>query len=212
MDSAGIGPGGQIAGHLASDLELRAFAGAGIAPHLATIAGLRARVLAGWPYLRAPDPAAELAGLDTLAGDDSAVAVLAFDAGTAVGAATAQRLDRAGAGMAAAFAMTDLPPEQTMLMGEAVLLPDYRGQGAGHVLIAARERHARRLGLRWSVLATYDRPGPRPAGWGPLDPFWRARGYRPLMGVGVPVSWREIGAAAPQGHMLDLWVRDLTAP
>lgn len=215
MDSAGTGPGGQIAGHLASDLELRAFAGAGIAPHLADIARLRAEVLAGWPYLRAPDPAAERAGLETLEGDDSAVAVLAFDAGVAVGAATAQRLDRAGAGMAAAFAMTDLPPDQTMFLGESVLLPAFRGQGAGHVLIAARERHARRLGLRWAVLATYDRAEARPerpADWRPLDPFWRARGYRPLMGVGVTVPWVEAGRAGAQGHTLDLWVRDLTAP
>ena len=196
-------------------VTVRALTGAELEAALEGVASLRIAVFRDWPYLYDGSLEYERAYLQTYRDSPGALLVGAFHGDRLVGASTSTPMEDHAEAFAGPLRQIGLPVESILYGAESVLLPAFRGQGAGHVLIAARERHARRLGLRWAVLATYDRAEARPerpADWRPLDPFWRARGYRPLMGVGVTVPWVEAGRAGAQGHTLDLWVRDLTAP
>jgi hypothetical protein len=49
----------------------------------------------------------------------------------------------------------------------------------------------------------------RPAGYVPLDAFWRKRGYAPRPDLTVTFDWKEIGAAAETPHTLSFWLKDL---
>ena len=78
-----------------------------------------------------------------------------------------------------------LAAEDVFYCAESVLQERYRGQGVGHRFFDLREAHARALGFSWSVFCAVIRPQQhplRPAGYRPLDPFWRRRGYAPLTG------------------------------
>lgn len=196
-------------------LDYRTYRGAEIAAVLDEVARLRIAVFREWPYLYDGDPDYERAYLAGYPRDDSAMVVTARDGDRVVGVSTALRMDRADPEFVEPFAMTDLPPDQTCYLAESVVLPDWRGQGAGHAFFAARERHARALGLRWAALCTVIRSDghpARPPGYRPLDAFWRGRGYRPLMGVVAEYRWRDIGQPAETVKPMQFWVRDLTAP
>lgn len=197
-------------------LSFETLTGPAIAPVLDDVARLRIAVFREWPYLYDGDPGYERRYLSVLANNPTAVAVLARDAaGRIVGAATGLRIDGADAEFAEPFALTDLPPSQTFYLAESVLLPAFRGQGAGHAFFAARERHARALGLRWAALLTVIRPDhhpARPADYRPLDGFWWQRGYRPLMGVVAEYRWKDLGDPHETAHPMQFWARDLTAP
>ena len=73
-------------------LEIRTLTGANIAGGLDALADLRTRVFRDWPYLYDGDPANERAYLAGYAAAPMAVLILAEDAGTPVGAATAMPL------------------------------------------------------------------------------------------------------------------------
>lgn len=190
--------------------------GAAIAPVLDDLARLRIAVFREWPYLYDGDMDYERRYLSVLADNPTAVAVIAREDGDRiVGGATGLRMDGADPEFAEPLALTDLPPLQTFYLAESVLLPQFRGQGAGHVFFASRERHARAIGLRWAALCTVvradDHPA-RPASYRPLDGFWWKRGYRPLMGVVAEYHWRDIGDDHETTKELQFWARDLTTP
>ena len=58
-----------------------------------------------------------------------------------------------------------------------------------------------------SVLRPADHPD-RPAGYRPLDAFWRRRGYVPRPDIACTLSWREIGQAEETPHRLSFWLKD----
>ena len=105
-----------------------------------------------------------------------------------------------------------ITPEQIFYCAESVLLPDYRGQGAGHRFFDLREQHARALGLRFAAFCSVKRPEDHPArphGYRPLDGFWRKRGYAPLPGVVAQFTWRDLGDATDTAKPLQVWMRAL---
>ncbi len=195
-------------------LDYRSHTGEGIAALIGDVARLRIAVFREWPYLYDGDPAYEERYLAGYCACDSAVVVTASDGGRVVGAATGLRMDHADPGLAAAFALTELPPADTFYLAESVLLPEYRGRGAGHAFFALRERHAVQLGLRWAVFCAVIRPDDhplRPAEARSLAPFWEGRGYRPLLGVVAQLRWRDLGEAAETVKPMQFWIRDLGA-
>jgi len=89
----------------------------------------------------------------------------------------------------------DIPLNEVFYCAESVLLPEYRGQGAGRAFFAAREDHARQLGRRMSAFCAVVRPADHPmapADYRPLDPFWRGLGYAPLDGRRAWFSWKDV--------------------
>lgn len=192
-------------------LVFRGYLGEEIAGILDDLARLRVTVFRDWPYLYDGDAGYERDYLAGYANGDSIV-VAAFAGCEMVGAATGMPLADHADDFAAAFEGTGIDMKDVFYCAESVLLPSYRGQGAGHAFFDRREAHAKRLGLSKVAFCGVVRPGDhpdRPEGYRPLDAFWRARGYAPLDGVVAQFAWRDIGAAEATDKPLQFWMRTL---
>ncbi|MFC7476974.1 GNAT family N-acetyltransferase [Dankookia sp. GCM10030260] len=193
-------------------LRLDTLSGDALRAALPGLSRLRLTVFAEWPYLYDGDAAHEARYLAAYAADPGAAAVVAFDGATPVGMATCQPMAGAGGPVAAAFRARGLDPARFCYFGESVLLPEYRGRGAGVGFFAAREAQARRLGLAAAAFCAVVRnPNDprRPAGHVPLDGFWRNRGFAPRPDLSCVFSWKEIGDDRETPHVLSFWLKDL---
>jgi GNAT superfamily N-acetyltransferase len=179
---------------------------------LEDVARLRIEVFRAWPYLYDGDLAYERDYLQSYRDSDGAILVGAFDGDQLVGAATGTPMVDHADDFAAAFAETNIDIAEVFYCAESVLLPAYRGQGAGHGFFDAREAHARTLGFGKSAFCSVIRPADhplRPADYAPLDPFWRKRGYAPLPGVMAQFSWKDVDQKDETAKSLQFWCRDL---
>jgi GNAT superfamily N-acetyltransferase len=193
-------------------LRFETLTGAAIGRVVEGLAALRIRVFRDWPYLYDGDLEYERRYLQGYAGNPRAIVVAAWAEDRLVGASTGLPLLDADAEFAAAFAESPQDPAQIFYCAESVLLPECRGQGAGHRFFDAREEHARALGYAncafCSVVRAPDHPA-RPASYRPLDGFWRKRGYAPLPGVTARFHWRDLGDAHESDKTLQFWMRAL---
>ena len=195
-------------------LRVETLSGAALLPVLPALHGLRAAVFRGWPYLYDADPEYEESYMRVYVESERAAIVVAFDGDRPVGASTCLPMVDESAQVVAPFVALGLDPDRFFYFGESVLLPEYRGQGVGVAFFAGREAHARRVSdadfaCFCSVRRAADHPR-RPAGWVPLDGFWRKRGYAPVPGLACVMTWREVGHAEETPHELAFWARSLT--
>ena len=193
-------------------LRIETLTGAALAAALDDVARLRIEVFRAWPYLYDGDLAYEREYLQSYRDSAGAVVVGAFDEDRLVGAATGTPLADHADDFAAAFAQSTLDMADIFYCAESVLLPAYRGQGAGHGFFDAREAHARELGFAKSAFCSVIRPKEHPlhpTGYTPLDPFWRKRGYQPLPGVVAEFAWKDIDQPKETSKALQFWLRDL---
>ena len=192
-------------------LRLETLAGPALRAALPALARLRTIVFAEWPYLYDGDDAQESAYLESFATGPGAALVVAFDGATPVGMATCQPLAEAHAPVQAAFRRRGLDPARYCYFGESVLLPAFRGRGAGVGFFAAREAHAKALGLPAAAFCAVVRNANdprRPADYTPLDGFWRRRGYQPRPDLSCVFAWKEIGDDRETPHSLGFWLKD----
>jgi GNAT superfamily N-acetyltransferase len=179
------------------------------------LARLRITVFRDWPYLYDGDPDYEARYLGRFAASGGAVIVAARDRhGRMVGAATAAPLTDHADEFAAPFANAGLDPGDYFYLAESVLLPEYRGRGAGRRFFEMREMAGRAQGFSRAAFAAVIRPANHPArphGYVALDAFWQRLGYRPVAGLIAEFSWRDIGAAAESVKPLKVWDRALEA-
>jgi GNAT superfamily N-acetyltransferase len=176
------------------------------------LAQLRIMVFRAFPYIYDGDVNYERRYLQTYRDSDDAILVAAFEGDRLVGASTGTPMTQHADDFAAAFAGQDIPLDQIFYCAESVLLPEYRGQGVGHAFFDAREAHARALGLSYSAFCGVVRPADhplRPRDYGPLDPFWRKRGYAPLEGVVANYRWKDLDQPDETDHPLQFWVRKI---
>lgn len=195
-------------------LTFETLAGPALHPLLPDLARLRIIVFREWPYLYAGDEAYERGYLRAYADAPGAAVVVCRDGESVVGAATCEPMTQGHPPVRLAFEAAGLDPAQHCYFGESVLLAPYRGRGAGLRFFAEREAHARALGLRWAAFCGVlrDAADPRrPAGYTPLDAFWRRRGYTPRPDLMLTFRWKEIGASGETPHELSFWIKDLAA-
>lgn len=194
-------------------LRVEALTGATLDAALDEVARLRIAVFRAWPYLYDGDEAYERRYLQTYRDSPGAVLAGAFDGASLVGAATGTPMEDHAGDFAAPFAATGLALSDIFYCAESVLLPEYRGQGAGHRFFDIREAHARELGRKYVAFCGVVRPEDhplRPASYRPLDGFWRRRGYAPLPGVVAEFRWKDIGQSAETAKPLQFWMKELT--
>lgn len=199
----------------AGPMITEALAGAQLQSALPELARLRIAVFREWPYLYDGTLDYEQRYLSHFAEGDGAVIIAARDGNNMVGAATAAPLLSHTQEFAPLFAAHGFDPGRVFYLGESVLLPQYRGRGLGHAFFDGRERHARastQASFTHTAFCGVVRDGSdlrRPAGYVPLDAFWRKRGYSPVSGLVGTYSWKEIGADAETSHPMQFWVRAL---
>lgn len=194
-------------------LRLTTVTGEALRPHLADVARLRIAVFREWPYLYEGDAAYEERYLGRYAAAPGAAIVLAFDGERVVGASTCLPLVEEGEAVQAPFRAAGWDLARVFYFGESVLLPEYRGRGLGVGFFVEREAHARRFrGIDTAAFCAVvrDQNDPRkPAGYVPLDAFWRKRGYTPAPELVCTMSWKEIGTADETPHRLAFWLKRL---
>ncbi|MBZ4023396.1 GNAT family N-acetyltransferase [Rhodobacter sp. TJ_12] len=193
-------------------MKVAVLTGAALDAALDDVAALRIAVFRDWPYIYDGSLDYERRYLESYRNSQNAVVVGAFDGAKLVGAATGTPLEDHADDFAAPFAKTGLALGDVFYCAESVLLPAYRGQGLGHAFFEAREAHARALGHSYSAFCSVIRPDdhPRkPAGYRPLDAFWRKRGYEPMPGVVAHFRWTDLGESTQTEKALQFWGRQL---
>jgi GNAT superfamily N-acetyltransferase len=196
------------------ELRFETLRGTALHPLLPALARLRIEVFRDWPYLYDGDAAYEQRYLQAYSGSPGAAVVVCRAGEEVVGAATCEPMTEGHAPVRAAFQAAGLDPRDHCYFGESVLLPRFRGRGAGVRFFTEREAHARRLGLRRAAFCAVlrDAADPRrPADHVPLDEFWRRRGYTPRPDLTVSFDWKELGATEETPHLLSFWIKDLAA-
>ncbi len=193
-------------------LTYASLTGPAVASVLDDVARLRIGVFRDFPYLYDGTLDYERDYLARFAASDGAVVVVARDGARVVGAATGCPLAAEHDEFKAPFSARGLDVNSIFYCAESVLLPDYRGQGAGHHFFDLREEQGRRLGARKSTFCAVQWPAnhpARPADYAPLDGFWRKRGYEPVVGLTTEFSWRDLGQHRDTLKPMQFWMRDL---
>ncbi len=180
-----------------------------LAGRLDELASLRITVFREWPYLYDGTLEYERNYLATYLGNPRARIVTAEEGGELVGISTClplvdeveefrKPLEEAGCEVAKGF-----------YFGESILLPEYRGRGIGRRFMEERLAAARSHGgIGFCCFCAVRRDGDdprRPAGYRPLDPFWRKLGFEPMPGVEAVFDWREVGDLEETPHVMDFW-------
>lgn len=176
------------------------------------VARLRIEVFRAFPYLYDGDLEYEARYLQPYLKSDGAMVVGAWDGERLVGAATGAPMEDHAEEFGAPFAARGLDLSEIFYCAESVLLPEYRRRGVGGAFFDHREAQARRLGRSracfCAVIRPVDHPA-RPAGYAPLDGFWRRRGYAPVEGLTASFPWKDIGDEAETEKPMQFWMRDL---
>lgn len=194
-------------------LELKRLSGATLAGYVPELAKLRIQVFRDFPYLYDGDLDYEAQYLNTYIESPESVIVLAFDGDKVVGASTGIPLKYETEEVKAPFVVAGLEIESIFYCGESVLLSDYRGKGAGVAFFDHREAHACELGgYLWSCFCGVQRPDdhPRfPAGYKPLDNFWRKRGYEKRPELTTTFSWKDLDESEASSKPMTFWMKAL---
>ncbi|MAS06724.1 MAG: GNAT family N-acetyltransferase [Ahrensia sp.] len=194
-------------------VSVRPLTGEEVAARFDDMARLRIAVFRAFPYLYDGDMDYERRYLETYAAAPGAFVCGAFDGEDLVGIATASPLSQHKAEFAEPFETRGLDVGDFFYFGESVLLPDYRGRGVGVRFFEEREAEARRQGFSKCIFSAVIRPADhpaRPAGYVPLDAFWRKRGYERIEGLRTAYAWRDIGEEQETDKPMEYWMRDLT--
>ena len=195
----------------APPLRFETLSGDALRAWLPRLSGLRTTVFREWPYLYDGDAAYEETYLATYAASPGAAVIAALDGDRAVGCATCQPLTEAEGVAREAFQRQGLDIGRWCYFGESVLLPEYRGRGAGVRFFELREAHARLLGLRattFCAVTRNDNDPRRPKDYVALDAFWRKRGYARRPEISLVFDWKEVGDDRKTPHSLGFWVKD----
>ena len=194
-------------------LKLERLSGDKLNHYIPELAQLRIRVFRDWPYLYDGDLAYEEKYLKTYIEAPDSVIVLAFDGGKVVGASTGIPLKHETDEVKAPFIAAGYDVDRIFYCGESVLLPDYRGQGAGVAFFEHREAHALEIGgFEYSCFCGVQRPDDhprRPAGYVPLDSFWRKRGYEKYPDLNTTFSWKELDENVESPKPMTFWMKKL---
>ncbi|MEZ5387291.1 MAG: GNAT family N-acetyltransferase [Prosthecobacter sp.] len=192
-------------------IRLQNFRGAEIEPHLDALGALRIAVFREYPYLYDGSLEYEREYLKTYTETKGSLVVLAFDGDRVVGATTCLPMRDEGPEFQAAFVRAGYDLGTVCYFGESILLPEYRGRGIGREFFTRREEHVKALGLRISTFCAVDRPSEhplRPAGYRPLDEFWRSQGYVKHPELQASFTWKEIGEESESAKSLTFWLKE----
>jgi len=198
---------------MAEALRIEICTGAALEAALPSLARLRLTVFRDWPYLYDGTEEYESAYLRTYLNAPGAAVVIAWDGDAAVGASTCLPMPQAEPAVQAPFLAHGLDLSAFFYFGESVLLPAYRGRGAGVRFFELREAQARaHRAVGFTTFCAVERPADhplRPPGAKGLEAFWAHRGYTKRQDLTCRFSWKDIDEADETQKTLMFWVKSL---
>ncbi|MEO1161578.1 MAG: GNAT family N-acetyltransferase [Pseudomonadota bacterium] len=194
-------------------VTVRPLAGPEFDAAIPALARLRIEVFRAWPYLYDGDLEYEANYLARFRHADRAFLAAAFHGETIVGAATAAPMAGEAAEFRGPFERAGFDTSKIFYFAESLLLPAYRGRGAGVKFFEVREAHARSFesyshAVFCGVVRASDHPM-KPETYVPLDAFWRKRGFDKLDGMMTAYSWKDVGAATETEKPMQFWMKQL---
>jgi len=198
---------------MSAQVDITRCTGQSVQAIIADVAALRVKVFRDWPYLYDGDEAYEAAYLQTYLHSAGAAVIVARLDGQIVGASTCLPLTDETPNVQAPFLARGWALEKFFYFGESVLLPGLRGRGIGVAFFEAREAHAKEVSsCDFAGFCGVIRPlddARRPAGFQPLDPFWRRRGFTPRPDLICQMAWKEIDQPEETTKDLQFWLKSL---
>jgi GNAT superfamily N-acetyltransferase len=195
-------------------LRIETLTGSALLPLLPDLARLRIAVFRNWPYLYDGNTGYEAHYLRAYVESPHAAIIVAFDGEAPVGASTCIPLADETENVRAPFRARGWDPARFFYLGESVLLPPYRGTGAGVAFFEAREAHAKRVSdCDFACFCAVQRPADhplRPPDHVPLDRFWERRGYTSYPDLTCTMSWKDIDTERETEKFLAFWIKSLT--
>lgn len=191
-------------------LTYESLIGAEIAPYIDEIAALRIAVFREFPYLYDGTLDYERNYLQKLADSPHGYVVLARDHKRVVGASTAMPLPDADPEFQKPFLEAGLDPEDYFYFGESLMLPEYRGMGAGRKFFDEREAQADFLAFPLVCFCAVVRPDDhpaRPADYKSLDGFWKRLSYKERVDLETHFAWRDLGETDDTPKLMRFWIR-----
>jgi GNAT superfamily N-acetyltransferase len=188
------------------------FRGAEIAAILEELGRLRIAVFREYPYLYDGDLDYEKHYLETYVRSARSLVVLLRSGERVVGATTCLPMADESPEFQAPLLEAGYDLEEVFYLGESIILPEFRGRGAGHEFFKRREAQARDAGpFRFTAFCSVDRPADhpsRPPGYETLDSFWTRMGYRKSPGLKCELEWKEIGEETASSKPLTFWMKE----
>lgn len=177
---------------------------------------LRVTVFREFPYLYAGDAEYEARYLQSYLDTPESLVVLVRDGvrdgGAVVGASSALPLQAEQAELRAPWEDNGLDVNRVWYLAESVLLQGYRGRGLGVRFFEERERRGRELGFETASFCAVERAADhprRPAGYVPLDAFWRKRGYIQRVYLTAELSWQDLDEEGESPKTMVFWTKEL---
>lgn len=194
-------------------MEIRLLHGAAIAPYIDELACLRLTLFREYPFLLDSSLSHQADYLASYAESGRSLVVLALDGNQVVGAASGLPLVDADHTLQQPFIAQGRDPASVYYFGESVLLPAYRGQGIGVRFFIERESYAHKLAeFDACAFCAVERPSGhprRPAGYKPLQGFWRNRGFLHEPSLRAAYRWRDLDEQAQSAKIMSFWLKAL---
>jgi len=195
-------------------LTYHELSGEALTPWIEGLGKLRIAVFREYPYLYQGTLEYEREYLSTYSkSPNSRVVLVTDDQNHVVGATTCVPLREEGPEFQEPFLKADWDINTICYFGESILLPQLRGRGIGKEFFRRREAHAQKLGARYTAFCAVNRPPDhplRPAGYRPLDDFWKTMGYTKRPDLQATFVWKEIGEASESPKTLTFWIKEWT--
>lgn len=191
---------------------VRAYTGDDVTRIIPELSRLRVTIFADFPYLYEGSAEYEAEYLSVYARSEGAIVVVAEDDGKIVGASTGIPLSHEPESLRRTFEEHGYDVGSIFYGGESVLSPSHRGQKIYGRFLAAREEHARALGMSLLTFCAVERAPDhplRPEGYVPLDGVWKYFGYAPRPELRAVMRWRDRGDAAESDHAMSFWTKTL---
>lgn len=195
------------------NLSFREISGSEVESVLTELGSLRIEVFREFPYLYEGTMAYEQGYLreHTLSAR-SLIVLLETENQQIVGASTCLPLSDSDPAFQEPFRTAGIPVETVFYLGESVILPAYRGHGAGAEFFRRRERHARSFGKEYDITSfcAVDRKKDhplRPKTYRDLSAFWSRTGYNQRPELRCKLEWQEVGQPEPTEQSLTFWIK-----
>lgn len=180
--------------------------------YLPDMARLRLKVFYDYPYLYEGDIEFEAEYLQSYVTNPDCALVLALDNGLVVGASSGLPLSHAKTEFQQPFLKEGWDLNKGYYFAESVLLPEYRGQGAGSIFFRLREELAVQQGqydfLAFCTVDRQDYPEFRPENYHTLDNFWKLQGFE-ASDLVARYGWRDRGQPRASMKNMPFWIKSI---